>query len=191
MKVKNLNHSSVKTRRLIKNTFIEMLSEKREIGKITVSELVARAEISRATFYAHFDDIYGVVEEFENELVHKFFTNAKLLASNNYEKFFDELFTFLRENNENYKMMCKTNDFLFSAKKLSDLAINKFLELSNNDANIKNREHLEIEISVFVEGLMCEYVKYCRGLTSIDPEELYGYAKDWYKKFMRERCRTE
>ena len=92
MKVKNLNNSSVKTKRLIKNTFIQMLSEKKEVGKISVSELVERAEISRATFYAHFDDIYSVVEEFEREIIDEFFTNAKLLATDDYEKFFDILF---------------------------------------------------------------------------------------------------
>ena len=86
MKVKNLNNSSVKTKRLIKNTFIQMLSEKKEVGKISVSELVERAEISRATFYAHFDDIYSVVEEFEREIIDEFFTNAKLLATDDYER---------------------------------------------------------------------------------------------------------
>ena len=153
MKVRNLNNSSVKTRRLIKNTFIKMLSEKKEISKISVSELVARADISRATFYAHFDDIYGVVEEFETELIDKFFTNAK-----------------------------------FSAKRLTTLGINKLLELINNDANIRNRDFIEMEISVFLEGLICEYVKYCRNLTSVTPSDLYAYSKEWYKKFMKERC---
>ena len=188
MKVKNLNNSSVKTRKLIKKTFISMLSEKKEINKITVSELVERADISRATFYAHFDDVYGVVEEFENEIIDKFFTNAKLLATDNYEKFFEELFSFMKENNENYKMMCRTNDFLFSAKRLSSLVINKFMELCNNDPNIRDKEFLETDISVFVEGLLCEYVKYCRGLTAASPEKLYEYTKFWYKKFMKARC---
>lgn len=188
MKVRNLNNSSVKTRRLIKNTFIKMLSEKKEISKISVSELVARAEISRATFYAHFDDIYGVVEEFEREIIDEFFTNAKLLATNDYEKFFEMLFSFMKQNNENYKMMCKSDDVLFSAKKLTDLAINKLMELIDNDPHIKNREFIALEISVFLEGLLCEYVKYCRGLTAVTPNELYDYAKSWYKKFMSARC---
>lgn len=188
MKVQNLNRSSIKTRKLIKNTFFRMLAEKKEINKISVSELVKRADISRATFYAHFDDIYGVVEEFETELIDKFFTNAKLLATNDYDKFFDALFAFMKENDENYKMMCKSNDFLFSAKRLTALCVNKLLELINNDPNIKNREYIEIEISVFLEGLLCEYVKYCRGMTSIQPNDLYGYVKVWYKKFMKSRC---
>ena len=188
MKVKNLNNSSEKTRKLIKKTFIAMLEEKREINKISVSELAERAEISRATFYSHFDDIYGVVEEFENELIDEFFTNAKLLATDSYEKFFDALFSFMKKNNENYKMVCRTDEFLFSARKLSSLAVNKFLELCNNAPNIKNREFLETEISVFVEGLICEYIKYCRGLTSVTPEELSLFARKWYEKFMKERC---
>ena len=139
MKVLNRNNSSVKTRRLIKNTFIKMLSEKREISKISVSELVARAEISRATFYAHFDDIYSVAEEFETELIDEFFTNAKLLATDNYEKFFESLFAFLKKNDENYKMMCKTNDVLFSAKRLTTLGINKLLELIDNRPQYKEQ----------------------------------------------------
>lgn len=188
MKVRNLNNSSVKTRRLIKNTFIKMLSEKKDISKISVRELVARAEISRATFYAHFDDIYSVVEEFEQEIIDEFFTNAKLLATNDYEKFFEMLFSFMKQNNENYKMMCKSDDVLFSAKKLIGLAINKLMELIDNDPHIKKREFITLDISVFLEGLLCEYVKYCRNLTSVTPDDLYAYSKEWYKKFMKERC---
>ena len=188
MKVKNLNNSSVKTKRLIKNTFIQMLSEKKEIGKISVSELVERAEISRATFYAHFDDIYDVVEEFEREIIDEFFTNAKLLATDDYEKFFETLFSFMKQNNDNYKMMCKSDDVLFSAKKLSELAVNKLMELIDNDPHIKNREFIELDISIFLEGLLCEYVKYCRGLTSVNPNDLYTYSIEWYKKFMQNRC---
>lgn len=165
-----------------------MLSEKKEIGKVSVSDLVERADISRATFYAHFDDIYGVVEEFETELIDKFFTNAKLLATDDYDKFFGTLFSFLKENDENYRMMCKTDDFLFSAKRLTTLGINKLTELINSDANIKKRDFIELEISVFLEGLICEYVKYCRNLTSVTPDDLYAYSKEWYKKFMKDRC---
>ncbi len=94
----------------------------------------------------------------------------------------------MKQNNENYKMMCKSDDVLFSAKKLATLAINKLMELIDNDTHIKNREFIELDISIFLEGLLCEYVKYCRGLTAITPNELYIYAKSWYEKFMKDRC---
>lgn len=53
MKAKNLNASSVKTRNLIRDTFAELLYEKKNINKITVTELVQRADINRSTFYSH------------------------------------------------------------------------------------------------------------------------------------------
>ena len=80
MKAQNLNNSSFKTRKLIRKTFAEMLSEKKEMSKISVSELAKRADINRGTFYSHYDDIYAVAEDYENELLAKFFDNATLLS---------------------------------------------------------------------------------------------------------------
>lgn len=47
-----------KTRNLIKKKFAELMNEKKELNKITVTELVKRAGITRSTFYTHYDDIY-------------------------------------------------------------------------------------------------------------------------------------
>ncbi len=38
MKVKNLNRSSEKTKKLIKNTFAELIKENQELNKITVTD---------------------------------------------------------------------------------------------------------------------------------------------------------
>ena len=188
MKVQNLNNSSFKTRKLIRDTFVQMLSEKKEINKITVSALTERANISRATFYAHYDDIYGVVQDFEEELINAFFTNAKLYATDDYEKFFDAIFSFMKENDENYKMICRSNDFIFSAERLAVLAINKLLELVENDKRIKNRDYIELDIRIFLKGSFLEYVKYCRGQSEYSLDDLYRFAKEWYRRFMKARC---
>ena len=107
MKVKNVNHSSLKTRSLIKKTFAEMLSEKRELDKISVSELVRRADINRGTFYSHYDDIYAVAEDYENELIALFFNNAELIASTNTDKFIDLMFAYIKQNYDIYNLLCK------------------------------------------------------------------------------------
>jgi len=186
MKVKNLNKSSVKTKNLIRKTFAEMLSEKRAIGKISVSELVARADINRGTFYAHYDDIYAVAEDYENELIDRFFDNATLLETQDFEAFLDVFFEYIRQNDETYKMLCKSNDVLFSANKLTTLAENKFLEICHNSKRLVNKDLLQTEIGVFVEGVICSYVKSCRGYTAVTPDELFAFAKKWYKMFEQE-----
>ena len=164
-----------------------MFAEKKELGKITVSELVKRADINRGTFYAHYDDIYSVAEDYENELIDQFFDNAKLLNSTNYEQFIDSFFTYIKENDNNYKMLCKSNELLFVAKKLTTIASNKFLEIFSNDPRIHNRRFIELEINIFIEGILCEYVKYCRGMSMVQLDSMYAFTKIWMRDFLERR----
>ena len=187
MKSKDLNNSSKKTKRIIKNTFAEMLSEKKEISKVSVSELCLRCEISRGTFYSHYEDIYGVAEDYEEELITNFFDKARLLTSNNVEIFIDVFFEYIRSNDDNYKLLCKSNDFVFTARKLSSIAINKLLDLCKADLRIHNKKNIELDISIFIQGLLCEYIKYCRGYSNLKLNDLYEYTKQWTFDFINKR----
>lgn len=184
MKVQNLNNSSRKTRKLIKRIFAEMLSEKKELGRIPVSELCRRAEISRGTFYSHYDDIYGVAEDYENELIQTFFDHARLLETTDILPFIDLIFEFIRDNNESYRLLCRSNESIFTLKKLSTLASEKLLSLCKSDSRIKDRTYIEADIRVFLDGLFCEYIKYCRGYSDMTPEALYEYTKYWATRFL-------
>lgn len=190
MKVQNLNKSSKKTRRLIKKVFAEMLSEKKELGKISVSELCIRADISRGSFYSHYDDIYGVAEDYENEMIETFFDTARLLEVEDIMHFIDSMFEFIRQNHDNYRLLCKSNDFLFAAKNLTAIASGKLLELCRNDSRIKERTHLELDLQIFLEGLLCEYVKYCRGYSAKTLDDLYEYTKYWVTNFIELRSKS-
>lgn len=188
MKAQNLNNSSKKTRKIIKRIFAEMLSEKKELGKVSVSELCARAEISRGTFYAHYDDIYGVAEDYENELIENFFDNARILQPTNMEEFIDLFFEYMKQNHDSYKMLCRSNDFIFTAKKLTTIACNKFYELCLADKRIADRNLLLLDIGIFVDGITCEYVKMCRNYTSVTLDELYEFTKIRFRSFVARRA---
>ena len=187
MKAQNLNNSSVKTRKLIRKTFAEMLSEKKELSKISVSELTKRANINRGTFYTHYDDIYGVAEDYENELINEFFDNDTLLSANNFPKFLDSLFEYMKENDGEYRLLCRSDDFISVMKRLISLAENKLLELCHNDKRLKDKSFLSVEINVFVEGILIQYIKYCRGQSSVTPGELHDYTNEWLARFAKRR----
>ena len=53
--------SAIRSRRLIHQAFLELLREK-PFEKITVTDIVNRADINRSTFYAHYPDVRGLVE---------------------------------------------------------------------------------------------------------------------------------
>lgn len=162
-----------------------MLSVQKKLGNISVSELCRRADISRGSFYSHYDDIYGVAEEYENEMIDTFFDTARMLESTNIMQFIDSLFEFIRENDESYRQLCRSNEFLFAAKKLTSIATLKLVELAHCDLRIVDTTHLELEIQIFLEGILCEYVKYCRGYSTVTLDSLYTYTKYWVKGFIR------
>lgn len=58
----------VKTRRSIHNAFLEIRSKK-PLEKITVKELSEKAEISKATFYLHYHDIYDLSEQLQKDFI--------------------------------------------------------------------------------------------------------------------------
>ncbi len=181
MKVKVMNNSSRKTRKLIRSTFAEMLSEKGTIDKITVTELVKRANINRGTFYTHYDDVYSVAEDFETEILEQFDAASADIAD--LDAFVESFFDSIKENEPYYKMLCKSNEFIFAANKLVVTAANRMCELCKTVFGDVD-PNLEITLNIFVAGLTYEYVRYCRGLSDNDAERLYAYTKLWYKNFI-------
>ena len=48
--------NAVRSRKMIQRALVALLQEK-ELDKITVTDIVTRADINRGTFYAHYTDI--------------------------------------------------------------------------------------------------------------------------------------
>ena len=67
MKVKNKNISSINTQKNIKEAFAILMSKKKELSAITVTELVKIAGITRSSFYTHYDNIYDVAKEIQDD----------------------------------------------------------------------------------------------------------------------------
>lgn len=81
MESKNLKSDLrvVKTRRVIREALLELMSE-RELSRISVSELCARAQINRKTFYRHYRVVGDVILELENDMLGEF---AEVFKSHN------------------------------------------------------------------------------------------------------------
>lgn len=57
-----------KTKRSIKNAFLQLRAQK-PLERITVKELAELAEISKATFYLHYRDIYDLSDGLQREII--------------------------------------------------------------------------------------------------------------------------
>lgn len=66
---KKSNHkNAVRSRRLIKQAFAQLLNEK-DISKISVTNIVEKANVSRGTFYAHYLDVYDLNNAIQSNIV--------------------------------------------------------------------------------------------------------------------------
>ncbi|MCD8110069.1 MAG: TetR/AcrR family transcriptional regulator [Clostridiales bacterium] len=82
-----------KTLKNIRNAFLE-LRAKKPLERITIKELAGLAEISKATFYLHYKDIYDLSETLQNELIQNILhgiTHPACLVTN-IDGFIEELF---------------------------------------------------------------------------------------------------
>ncbi|QDP41584.1 TetR/AcrR family transcriptional regulator [Radiobacillus deserti] len=60
----------LRTRQLIREAFSDLL-QKKGFDAITIKDIALRATINRATFYAHFEDKYALLEEFTEHAFHE------------------------------------------------------------------------------------------------------------------------
>lgn len=65
-----------KTRRSIFNAFLQIRASK-PLEKITVKELAETAEISKATFYLHYKDIFDLSDSLQNETIQNIIDNIE------------------------------------------------------------------------------------------------------------------
>lgn len=61
------------------------------------------------------------------------------------------------------------------------------LKLPYHDSRIKDRTYIELDLQIFLEGLLCEYVKYCRGYSATSLDNLYEYTKHWATNVIAQR----
>jgi AcrR family transcriptional regulator len=91
------------TKMVLRDSFIGLLKLK-PISKITIKEICEKADINRATFYAHYNDQYDLLKQIENELIDDI---NQYLASYSFSSTSSEtlqmlkrIFQYIKENGE-------------------------------------------------------------------------------------------
>ena len=97
-----------KTQRAIREAFLK-LRAKKPLERITVKELTELAEISKATFYLHYQDIYDLSDQLQQEAIEA--TLAKITRP---EAFLTDPMQFMQEMVESFAAQRSVTEILFS-----------------------------------------------------------------------------
>ena len=137
----------IKTKRRIKEVFGELISKK-ELRKITVTELAKTAEINKGTFYLHYKDIYELYNEVLREEIGDTFAGFDFT-----NEFFDDPQAFIFHF---YKSCCEIshtdrsiiNDQFFSGSRtVFDIMETAFKEMIYKSGRIVRNDENDIKLS--------------------------------------------
>jgi AcrR family transcriptional regulator len=181
--------SAVRSRESIRRAFAELIHEKGTID-ITVKELIYKADVNRSTFYAHYQDIYAVLEEIENEVVQKLF--AFLDASEHTELLYNPLpflvriGTELERNRDFYRLLIETNGSVAFTQKLKDVFLERMLTDRMAFSKIRRQREFLACMNLLASravGLYCDWVA---GKVDIPMPELANIVNDIAMNAMRQ-----
>ena len=188
MKARDLNASSFKTKHLIKDTFAELLHEKRNISKISVTELVKRANINRSTFYSHYDDIWHDAEDIKAETMKAFFENKMISGLADIEPFFDEIYQYIKKNDNLFRLIFISDEVAGFVQRLGRICKNKIYTAVLNDPAVVNKNLLELEISTFSDGMAMQFIRYYHNDFDVSLENIIEFAKIWSREMIHRRA---
>lgn len=167
-----------KTRKKIMSCFWDLYHQK-NIDKITVSELTSLAQINRSTFYAHFKDVYDVLDQIEEHYLPygaKFF--SKCHNFQNKEEFYQAFLKAFNRNYENFSYLLSDQGDPNFVNKLKNYYRPVFKE-SLPEVYQKNK-CLDLTIE-FVLSSMIGVITYWANHTSeISSKELFDHLHDLY-----------
>lgn len=147
--------SAVRSRNLIRQAFVELLKEK-TFEKITVTDIVKKADINRSTFYAHYPDVMGVVEAIEEEILD--YTQSILQEMDfkdlleNPKLFLKKIVILLEENQELYQLLSNSNIMINHLEKVKGVLIERTINSVEIPDEYKNSFEFEFKVRFFMGG---------------------------------------
>ncbi|MFZ1042510.1 MAG: TetR/AcrR family transcriptional regulator [Anaerolineales bacterium] len=166
--------SSIRSKRLIRQTFMELLKEK-DLEKITVTDIIKRADINRGTFYAHYQDVRAVIEQIENEIIAKM---LEFLGEFRHKNFFQnplplllKMSRYLEEDQDFYRILINSKGAIQFLEKLKSIFIEHMKTDSDIPETVKNSPDFIISMNFFAGGVINLYQVWFRGETNYSLNE--------------------
>jgi len=172
MKVKGLNASAVRTKRRIRNAFLQMHSEKLSGNEMTVSDLARRAEISRTTFYTHYNDLDDVGNEIVDEMISRALEDYSLTSVTDILPFIENILHYFQENQASAHMLLGSDFPLAFMQQFKSMIKQKFQDIRPEDPC------MIIRLSIVVDGMIEQLIYFFQGTYSCSFETLYTVIID-------------
>lgn len=158
--------NAVRSRRMIREAFVALLHEK-PFEKITATDIINRSGLNRSTFYAHYPDVKGIMDEITGELIGLF---RQMLAEMDFSRFLKDpepnlsrVVSFLGENQELYRLLGQSDLSYVYLDQMKKVLIQQVLDVPNLPTEGLSPISVNIRIRMLLSGVIDVYRDWLSG----------------------------
>ena len=158
-----------KTQRALQLALAELMIDK-DLNNITVQELVDKADIHRATFYAHYHDIYDLYEQIENGVISELDVMVSSNPAHEYHHVYTTIVDYISDNPILLRMLLSNNRNQKFQNQICEL-------LEKNYLNIWLFEDRKTEITEDMRLLTTYHIHGCMSVIAFWVNTNFSYPK--------------
>lgn len=175
MNTKNNRRAQETVERIVRAVYSFIAAEKRPVSKITVREVCERAQINRSTFYAHFLDVYDVVESVDQTMVERI--NDAMMGNMGSDNFlrdgFTTMFRFIQEYRQFYLIFFEESRRSHAIELLTNLQQERLRQIRPEDFGCETQAELNYCQEYFAAGVVALIYQWLKNDCRETPETLY------------------
>ena len=179
---------------MIRQAFEDLLKE-RGFHKITVSDIVTRADLNRSTFYAHYPDIYGIVEEMQEEIIQR---NMELFQQIQFRSILNDPMPYLEciaaTMEENLALMQRlglTENIHRQSEKLHEMMEYDIIHNSDIPQKVRESALFNIRVHFFLGGILRVYQRWAEGKLNCTLEQVSSQIGDMIRQTATDFLETD
>ena len=170
---------------MIRQAFEDLLKE-RGFHKITVSDIVSRADLNRSTFYAHYPDIYGIVDEMQDEIIQR---NMELFQQIQFRNILKDpkpylhcIATTVEQNLELMQRLGLTENVQRKSEKLQEMMEHDIMNNSDIPEMVRESALFGIRVHFFLGGIINAYQRWAEGKLNCTLDQVSSQIGDMIRQ---------
>ena len=171
--------NAIRSRKLINTALADLLQEK-PLDKITVTDIVTRAELNRGTFYAHYTDVQDVVNRLIEQTMSEILSVISDTPKNITEMplaILKQVQSILESDLSFYKKVMISNASSFMQEQLISIILDYFLQ-HEAEFDVADHEQFVLTINFCAGGLTRLYREWFMGNSNLTLDELTTHASN-------------
>lgn len=171
--------NALRSKKMLKDALIDLLSTGIKFEDITITMLIAKADVNRGTFYNHYNNIMDIANEIKDELLDRLYESLEesLKTTRTIENLFEGITKFLKENESVYKKLAP-----IVPKQIYDGMKEQAIHELKSITRCTTKEEL-LRIQFLANSVAGTYIDYFENRISFTLDELKDFSIKTIKLF--------